>query len=47
MKEFFLTHINCFHINVFQVQGGGFQKKFRNNHWKSGRKKRGKVQSGK
>lgn len=31
------------HIHVFQVQGGGFQKKFRNNHWKSGRKKRGKV----
>ncbi|GAA6217145.1 surfeit locus protein 2 [Lates japonicus] len=30
-----------------KVQGGGFQKKFRNNHWKSGRKKRGKVQSGK
>ncbi|XP_070780989.1 surfeit locus protein 2 [Enoplosus armatus] len=28
-----------------KVQGGGFQKKFRNNHWKSGRKKRGKVQS--
>lgn len=27
-------------------QGGGFQKKFRNNHWKSGRK-RGKVPSGK
>nr|XP_046231300.1 surfeit locus protein 2 [Scatophagus argus] len=30
-----------------KVQGGGFQKKFRNNHWKSGRKRRGKVQSGK
>lgn len=30
-----------------KVQGGGFQKKFRNNHWKSGRKKRGKAQSGK
>lgn len=30
-----------------KVQGGGFQKKFRNNHWKSGRKKRGKVPSGK
>ncbi|XP_070845125.1 surfeit locus protein 2 [Chaetodon trifascialis] len=30
-----------------KVQGGGSQKKFRNNHWKSGRKKRGKVQSGK
>ncbi|XP_067341193.1 surfeit locus protein 2 [Channa argus] len=28
-----------------KVQGGGFQKKFRNNHWKSGRKKHGKVQS--
>ncbi|XP_017263079.1 surfeit locus protein 2 [Kryptolebias marmoratus] len=30
-----------------KVQGGGFQKKFRNNRWKSGRKKRGKVQNGK
>ncbi|XP_010737006.2 surfeit locus protein 2 [Larimichthys crocea] len=28
-----------------KVQGGGFQKKFRNNHWKSGRKKRGKALS--
>ncbi|XP_058473477.1 surfeit locus protein 2 [Solea solea] len=28
-----------------KVQGGGFQKKQRNNHWKSGRKKNGKVQS--
>ncbi|XP_051269121.1 surfeit locus protein 2 [Dicentrarchus labrax] len=29
-----------------KVQGGsGFQKKIRNNHWKSGRKKRGKVPS--
>ncbi|XP_029941186.1 surfeit locus protein 2 [Salarias fasciatus] len=27
--------------------GGGFQKKFRNNRWKSGRKKPGKVQNGK
>ncbi|CAN9504488.1 unnamed protein product [Ophioblennius macclurei] len=27
--------------------GGGFQKKFRNNRWKSGRKKHGKVQNGK
>lgn len=30
-----------------KVQSGGFQKKFRNNHWKSGRKKRGKAQNGK
>lgn len=30
-----------------KVQGGGFQKKFRNNRWKSGRKKREKVLSGK
>lgn len=30
-----------------KVQGGGFQKKFRNNHWKSGRKKHGKVPNGK
>ncbi|XP_028274003.1 surfeit locus protein 2 [Parambassis ranga] len=30
-----------------KAQGGGFQKKFRNNHWKSGRKKPGKVQNGK
>lgn len=30
---------NC----VFQVQGGGFQKKFRNNHWKSKSKKKGSV----
>ncbi|XP_073333967.1 surfeit locus protein 2 [Pagrus major] len=30
-----------------KVQGGGFQKKFRNNNWKSGRKKRGKVPNGK
>ncbi|XP_068430496.1 surfeit locus protein 2 [Clinocottus analis] len=30
-----------------KVQGGGFQKKFRNNHWKSGRKKQGKVSNGK
>ncbi|KAM6902095.1 surfeit locus protein 2 [Xenentodon cancila] len=29
-----------------KVQGGGFQKKFRNNRWKSGRKKRGKAQNG-
>ncbi|KAK5852019.1 hypothetical protein PBY51_023525 [Eleginops maclovinus] len=27
-------------------QGGGFQKKFRNNRWKSGRKKPGKVPNG-
>ncbi|XP_070706857.1 surfeit locus protein 2 [Pempheris klunzingeri] len=26
-----------------KVQGGGLQKKFRNNNWKSGRKKRGKC----
>ncbi|XP_071321302.1 surfeit locus protein 2 [Trachinotus anak] len=30
-----------------KVQGGGFQKKFRNNHWKTGRKKQGKVKNGK
>ncbi|XP_029372137.1 surfeit locus protein 2 [Echeneis naucrates] len=30
-----------------KVQSGGFQKKFRNNHWKSGRKKHGKVKNGK
>ncbi|XP_059214169.1 surfeit locus protein 2 [Centropristis striata] len=30
-----------------KAQGGGFQKKFRNNHWKSGRKKQGKVPNGK
>ncbi|XP_041826482.1 surfeit locus protein 2 [Melanotaenia boesemani] len=30
-----------------KVQGGGFQKKFRNNRCKSGRKKGGKVQNGK
>ncbi|XP_042365522.1 surfeit locus protein 2 [Plectropomus leopardus] len=30
-----------------KVQGGGFQKKFRKNHWKSGRKKHGKVPNGK
>uniref|UniRef100_A0A1A7YVI7 Surfeit 2 n=1 Tax=Iconisemion striatum TaxID=60296 RepID=A0A1A7YVI7_9TELE len=30
-----------------KVQGGGFQKKLRNNRWKSGRKKQGKVQNGK
>ncbi|KAI3362329.1 hypothetical protein L3Q82_012640 [Scortum barcoo] len=30
-----------------KVQGGGLQKKFRNNHWKSGRKKRGKALSAK
>ncbi|XP_074474675.1 surfeit locus protein 2 [Sebastes fasciatus] len=30
-----------------KVQGGGLQKKFRNNHWKSGRKKPGKVPNGK
>ncbi|XP_038590116.1 surfeit locus protein 2 [Micropterus salmoides] len=30
-----------------KVQGGGFQKKSRNNHWKSGRKKHGKGLSGK
>ncbi|XP_069027969.1 surfeit locus protein 2 [Embiotoca jacksoni] len=30
-----------------KVQSGGFQKKFRNNHWKSGRKKHGKVPNGK
>lgn len=34
--------MNC-HDYVFQVQGGGAQKKFRNNRWKSGRKKRGSV----
>lgn len=34
---------NIYHLYVFQVQGGGFQKKFRNNRCKSGRKKRGKV----
>ncbi|XP_041667170.1 surfeit locus protein 2 [Cheilinus undulatus] len=28
-----------------KVQGGGFQKKFRNNHWKKGRKKPGKALS--
>uniref|UniRef100_A0A3B4VQ56 Surfeit 2 n=1 Tax=Seriola dumerili TaxID=41447 RepID=A0A3B4VQ56_SERDU len=28
-----------------KAQGGGFQKKFRNNHWKSGRKKHGKVKN--
>ncbi|XP_026153477.1 surfeit locus protein 2 [Mastacembelus armatus] len=28
-----------------KVQGCGFQKKFRNNHWKSGRKKRGKMRN--
>ncbi|KAM3599639.1 uncharacterized protein V6R79_009057 [Siganus canaliculatus] len=28
-------------------QGGGFQKKFRNNHWKAGRKKGGKALNGK
>lgn len=39
----FFNDTTCCHIHVFQVQGGGFQKKFRNNHWKSGRKKRGKV----
>lgn len=32
---------------VFQVQGGGSQKKMRNNQWKSGRKKCGKAQNGK
>lgn len=37
----------CCHINVFQVQGGGFQKKFRNNRCKSGRKKHGNVKNGK
>ncbi|XP_020506469.1 surfeit locus protein 2 [Labrus bergylta] len=26
-----------------KVQGGGFKKKFRNNHWKKGRKKQGKA----
>ncbi|XP_044031034.1 surfeit locus protein 2 isoform X2 [Siniperca chuatsi] len=30
-----------------KVQGGGFQKKSRNNHWKSGRKKHGKLLSNK
>lgn len=30
-----------------KVQGGGFQKKFRNNNWKSGRKKQGKARNGK
>ncbi|XP_040013521.1 surfeit locus protein 2 [Xiphias gladius] len=30
-----------------KVQGSGFQKKFRNNRWKSGCKKHGKVRSGK
>ncbi|XP_024154461.1 surfeit locus protein 2 [Oryzias melastigma] len=30
-----------------KVQSGGFQKKFRNNRWKSGRKKQQKVQNGK
>ncbi|XP_028318702.1 surfeit locus protein 2 [Gouania willdenowi] len=30
-----------------KVQAGGSQKKLRNNHWKSGRKKRGKAQPGK
>uniref|UniRef100_A0A1A8QFY6 Surfeit 2 n=1 Tax=Nothobranchius rachovii TaxID=451742 RepID=A0A1A8QFY6_9TELE len=30
-----------------KVQGGGFQKKFRNNRWKSGHKKQGKVQNAK
>ncbi|XP_034566358.1 surfeit locus protein 2 [Notolabrus celidotus] len=28
-----------------KVQGGGFQKKFRNNHWKKGRNKNGKAQA--
>ncbi|XP_068609083.1 surfeit locus protein 2 [Brachionichthys hirsutus] len=28
-----------------KAQGVGLKKKFRNNHWKSGRKKQGKVQS--
>lgn len=41
---FSLSHINGV-IFVFQVQGGGFQKKVRNNHWKSGRKKQKKVLS--
>ncbi|XP_004074800.1 surfeit locus protein 2 [Oryzias latipes] len=30
-----------------KVQSGGFQKKFRNNQWKSGRKKQRKVHNGK
>ncbi|XP_008324220.1 surfeit locus protein 2 [Cynoglossus semilaevis] len=30
-----------------KVQDGGFQKKFRNNNWKSGRKKTKKLQNGK
>lgn len=30
-----------------KVQGGGLQKKFRNNRWKSGRKKQKKAQNGK
>ncbi|XP_013864870.1 surfeit locus protein 2 [Austrofundulus limnaeus] len=30
-----------------KVQGGGFQKKFRNNRWKSGRKKCAKAKNGK
>lgn len=30
-----------------KVQGGGFQKKFKNNQWKSGRKKLKKVPNGK
>lgn len=44
-NDCFLEWHHCCHIYVFQVQGGGFQKKFRNNHGKSGSKKRGKVWS--
>lgn len=46
--SFSMTDVNAFFsFYVFQAQGGGFQKKFRKNNWKSGRKKQGKVQNGK